>query len=446
MSLLDYASKFSSLRMNVRRRRSAGNGGNGGGDGKSPHKVVLLLSVIELIESGEIAENRIDFDQKLRDTFTKHFNQLATEDDRNNPHLPFFHLRSSGFWHHQIKPGRREAYSALTTASGPSAINDNIVYAYLDDELFELLCFSTACELIKSSLLDNLSADAQKEILQKSDGWDWLECEAIVQDYFEMLLLELSGSLYSKTEHRRALQAKLNNRSAGSIEYKHQNISAVLIEMGQPYIQGYKPAFNYQSQLKRVVMAYLAGHQSDFDLMLDSGESDQPGALKEVDWTRVLDEERPERVPSVRQPDREFLARKICFSEREARNRQLGELGEEFVVEYEKFRLTQAGREDLAREVEWSSKEKGDGLGYDVRSFRGNSDEERFIEVKTTNSGKYQSFFISGNELDFSRQNSTQYSLYRVYSFNKQARLFRLPGALDDHVHIEPETFRASFR
>lgn len=64
-----------------------------------------------------------------------------------------------------------------------------------------------------------------------------------------MLRLELNGHQYNKTEHRRALMEQLNNRSDGSVEIKHHNISAVLIEMGIPYFDGYKPRFNYQRSL-----------------------------------------------------------------------------------------------------------------------------------------------------------------------------------------------------
>ena len=76
-----------------------------------------------------------------------------------------------------------------------------------------------------------------------ANHWSDSEVEAAVADYFRMLQLELTGRKYNKTEHRRALMEQLNDRSDGSVELKHQNISAVLIEMGIPYIDGYKPRF-----------------------------------------------------------------------------------------------------------------------------------------------------------------------------------------------------------
>lgn len=86
-----------------------------------------------------------------------------------------------------------------------------------------------------------------------SDHWSPEEVEATVSDYLEMLAMELRGQSFNKAEHNRILLNRLNHRSRGAIERKHQNISAVLIDLGYPYIDGYKPLFNYQDLLYRVV-------------------------------------------------------------------------------------------------------------------------------------------------------------------------------------------------
>jgi Domain of unknown function (DUF3883) len=72
---------------------------------------------------------------------------------------------------------------------------------------------------------------------------DWTDSEndLIVADYFAMLIAEISGSDLNKSVHRRDILALLPNRNAGSVEFKHQNISAVLVGLGQPWITGYKP-------------------------------------------------------------------------------------------------------------------------------------------------------------------------------------------------------------
>ena len=112
----------------------------------------------------------------------------------------------------------------------------------------------------------------------------------------------------------------------------------------------------------------------------------------------------PEKNDLAHQPrTREFTPRFYDFAEREVGNRQMGERGEEFALQFERNRLTFMNRDDLAREVEWTSKERGDGAGYDIRSFDPENDKELFIEVKTSNCGKYQPFYISENEVAFSK-------------------------------------------
>ncbi|TDY03997.1 DUF3883 domain-containing protein [Thiohalophilus thiocyanatoxydans] len=276
-------------------------------------------------------------------------------------------------------------------------------------------------------------------------SWSKFECEAIVRDYFQMLMEEIAARPYSKTGHRRALQSKQVKRSDGSIEYKHQNISAILLELGYPYIQGYKPAFNYQKILKDTVLMHLQSQAGVVESKVVELADQVPEQSGEVDWNRVL-ETPPDRLPdSPVVGAREFNPGHYNFAAREERNRRLGQLGEEFVLEFEKYRLEQAGRLDLAREVEWTSQKLGDGAGYDIRSFDAQYEEELFIEVKTTNSGKYQPFMISDNEVAFSASTEDKYALYRVFDFRCNARIFTLQGNINENVKLQPKLYRASF-
>lgn len=446
MSLLSYEQQFANLKMNQT---------NGE---KSPHKVAMLLAVIDLFETNQINQNFIYYDEILIAAFNTQFARLASPIDRCNPCLPYFHLRSSGFWNHYAKPGQLAEYNKLTTAKSQVTIDQYIAFVYLEDELFELLNNQAARLLLKFSLYESLTDLRRAEILDIGIGWNWLEVEATVQDYFSMLSKELSGESYNKSEHRRALITKVNRcnskpRSEGAIEFKHQNISAVLVEMGQPYIAGYKPAFNYQGQLQQVVLAHLAAHQTQLDDLLLTAEAPIKSVnyqKQAINWQQVLDEEAPELISKVTEAPRQYLARKTNFTQREHNNRKLGEQGEAFVIEFERQRLIHANRPDLAAEVEWSSKEKGDGLGYDVRSFQWQNEqpieEEHFIEVKTTNSGKYQPFYISENELAYSKEYASRYSLYRVYDFSKKRKIFKLDGGVDQYVYLQAKNYMAEFK
>ena len=79
-------------------------------------------------------------------------------------------------------------------------------------------------------------------------NWQEDELDAIVADYFAMLAADLSGQPYVKARHSAALMAQIG-RTHRSVEFKHQNISAVLDELGMPWITGYKPKRNYQNAI-----------------------------------------------------------------------------------------------------------------------------------------------------------------------------------------------------
>jgi hypothetical protein len=128
--------------------------------------------------------------------------------------------------------------------------------------------------------------------------------------------------------------------------------------------------------------------------------------------------------------------------EREARNRSLGMAGEEFVLNFERARLTKERRDDLAGRVEHVAKTKGDGEGFDVLSFdrRG---VERLIEVKTTRYGRESPFYVSRNEVIVSQEQRERYFLYRVFEFRQSPKLFSLQGAFPDICVLDPASFVA---
>ncbi|HHJ20433.1 MAG TPA: DUF3883 domain-containing protein [Gammaproteobacteria bacterium] len=433
MSLNRYEKQFTELNVN----RTQGH--------RSPHKACLLLAVIDLVADGSIKDNHIYFDDKLKKKFTSYFNRFRNEQDRDKPHLPFFHLRSESFWHHRVRPDQMASYGSLSTASGPGVIEKHINYAYLDEELFELLKNQFVRKYLAATLESTLTDAERRDLLLPGKGWDWLECELTVQSYFSMLDKELRGERYNKAEYRRNLKPMLRGRSEASIEFKHQNISAILIELGYPYINGYKPAYNYQQQLRETVEVYLVDKSQRLIEESESFIESEMEGTPSIDWASIL-EDAPEREEfPTEKKDREFNPRKYNFAERESVNRKLGEAGEAFVIDYERNRMERAGREDLIEEIEWTSKDKGDGAGYDIRSFKPERDEELFIEVKTTNSGKYQPFYISENEVAFANQNAIKYALYRVFQFKTSPRIFRLNGKPSDHVHLIPKSYKAIF-
>jgi hypothetical protein len=275
--------------------------------------------------------------------------------------------------------------------------------------------------------------------------WRLDEVELIVADYLAMLLQELAGQPYSKTLHRRRLQQSLPGRSESSIEFKHANISAVMLELGYPYIRGYQPRSNFQrTALLDVVQQQVALHRQLDDVTLSAVE--RPAvAVDNTDFRRVLTDA-PRAEPTVGETTPAYLRTPIKrdYFAREAQNRSLGEAGERFALDFERWRLQQIGAGHLADRIRHVSAEEGDGLGYDIRSYEADG-RERFIEVKTTSFGERTPFFVSANEARFARDRGDQFRLYRLFGFRDSPRMFELAGPVEQHCVLDPVSYRASF-
>jgi len=272
---------------------------------------------------------------------------------------------------------------------------------------------------------------------ERKEDWTAEELDLIIADYFSMLGAEIRRVFYDKTQHRKALMDRID-RSNGSIEFKHQNISAVLQLLDLPWINGYKPRANFQNSIVSAIERYLLKHPAaQHPEALAGAFTERPQLFIEPPPALESRRERPEVV--------QRLVQKFNPAERDFINRKLGHDGEEMIFKFEQQRLRQADRPDLARKVRWISQEEGDGAGYDILSFdqRG---RERFLEVKTTVGSQTAPFYLTRNELSFSNERPTEFRICRLYDFSKIPRMFEIAPPLNKFVHLEPLSFEASFK
>lgn len=277
------------------------------------------------------------------------------------------------------------------------------------------------------------------------EDWTELEVEACVASYLRMLTLELNGQRYSKTEHANALMQKLDGRSRPSIEFKHCNISAVMVSLGYPYIDGYKPRGNFQGLLLKVVEAQASNNlalQEAAQAAVSRPASEASVADADVAnvWVPPPAAKRLREVPAPYAPT--FSPARRDYIAQEGRNRSLGLAGELFVLDLEARRLHAAGKKALSERVEHVAATKGDGLGFDVLSYEEDG-RERLIEVKTTAFGELTPFFVSRNELARSERDAGQYHLYRVFDFRRRPRVFDLSGAIKSNCELEAVSYLA---
>lgn len=270
---------------------------------------------------------------------------------------------------------------------------------------------------------------------KRGKEWQDEELDAIVADYFDMLVSDVAGRPYVKLRHSRALMARID-RTHRSVEFKHQNISAVLDELGLPWIPGYKPRPNYQNAIFDAIDRYLTQHPAV--LQMAPAPPPAPAASEVFVPPPTLSDAAPAPARLRR------LVRKFDPVKRDFINRSLGKAGEEYVVNLERRQLEEDGRSDLAHKVRWVAVDDGDGAGYDVLSFN-RQGRERLIEVKTTNGSARTPFFITRNERSIATERPDDWLIYRVHLFARDPHIFSIAPPLEKTVRLRSEVWRASF-
>lgn len=151
------------------------------------------------------------------------------------------------------------------------------------------------------------------------------------------------------------------------------------------------------------------------------------------------------KIEQRKEKKRIFNARKVDFEGTNKRNKEIGDLGEKFVLETERKRLGFP----LSEKVRHVSEEDGDGAGYDILSYTKNG-EIRFLEVKTTTGCKETPFYISENERLFLETYGEDAEIVRVYNFNKEkgiGDIYRISGKdFLYQISLQPIAYKAKLK
>ena len=174
--------------------------------GAAPNKPLLLLAVIELIEQGQIHENKIYLSPDLAETFMKYGSKIP--DREPIIALPFFHLKGDGFWHLHPNPGYETALNVANRITGISRLREVIAYASLDDDFFVLLTNPQHRKIIRQILIHTYFSDLKQEIESL------IAEEQQIGEYGQLLIRQVELP-FSYREPVAPIQAETSIRSAG---------------------------------------------------------------------------------------------------------------------------------------------------------------------------------------------------------------------------------------
>ncbi|WP_417621937.1 DUF3883 domain-containing protein [Parasphingorhabdus sp.] len=262
--------------------------------------------------------------------------------------------------------------------------------------------------------------------------WSLAEVEFVFENYLKLLARQASGDHFNKSEETRLIAKSLGSRNQNSILRKFGNISSILKELEQPWIKGFTPQSNTQALLEAIIFdRVIQGDKSIPVVPSIKNSSDGYNPNAEIDVPTGL---------SFPTQNRKFSGRKTDHEKREKQNRKTGEAGEKWAYNRIRADLKRAGREDLAKQVVWASKVRGDGLGYDIEAFDVNGAKE-YIEIKTTNGDENSAFFLTSNEIAASKKYRNKFVLMRIFDFAMEPKFYRLRGDLEKACVLRAEQF-----
>ena len=144
---------------------------------RAPYKPFLLLSILDLIAQHEIKTNFIELNANLLDVFDLYCARVIGQEKENNPVLPFFHLKSEGFWHLVAQQGKTDQLQGTRQIRSLRDLHLLVLGAKFDEELFTVLQLSTERDELRRILIEQYFAPDVRPIL--------VETGAITKDAFE---------------------------------------------------------------------------------------------------------------------------------------------------------------------------------------------------------------------------------------------------------------------
>ena len=144
---------------------------------KSPHKAVLMLTVIELYEKNILMDNEIRYDETLKSTFLKMWNVVLPNEPLFHPdaYLPFWYLQSDNFWHIVPIRGKEDILSLMRDTNikpSEAKLIDSVKFAELDEDLYFLMTLPSGRSSLKRALLETYSTLSNKQIERLAESQD----------------------------------------------------------------------------------------------------------------------------------------------------------------------------------------------------------------------------------------------------------------------------------
>ena len=234
---MDYTEAFKNLRTNNKYGR------------KSPHKAVLILTVIELFEKSILTDNEICYDDKLKSMFLKVWNRVLPKEPLFHPdaYLPFWYLQNDSFWHIVPIRGKEDVLSLMrdnNVKPSEAKLYDSVKCAELDEDLYFLMTLPSGRSSLKRALLETYTSLSEDEIDRLSESMDnTIDYSASAMSEYEKIL--------SQGNDEKAIEASGADKEL--VSQFHGYSEDVQIELNLQYFSYLKKHRNEREMFKELL-------------------------------------------------------------------------------------------------------------------------------------------------------------------------------------------------
>lgn len=222
---MDNFTKYSNAFKNLKRGAAP--------QGKAPHKVVLLLSVLQAYQNKLILRNQICVSPELILLFKSNWNDLVITNHVCNFALPFWHLKGDKFWHLRANTGFENFIQMKESVSSINQLNNIVDFAFLDDNLFEIMMDKKSNlifqELLLSEYFPDHSIKLKSKIVEAQNYIETIESK-ILNEPVLAYQSEIKTLLQQKDEEEIFLRGSLFKRKIPKIYNNTCCISGMKID------------------------------------------------------------------------------------------------------------------------------------------------------------------------------------------------------------------------
>ena len=169
---------------------------------KSPHKAILLLTVIEMYETNALSENMIPYDDALKNRFQTVWNKVLKGETNFQPcaYLPYWYMQTEDFWHIVPHKGQENILTLIKDNNikpSETKLKDCVKYAELDNDLYFLMTLKSGRSALKKILLETYINLTEDEIARLSESIDNTTdfSSVALSDYEHMLLQDKTENI-----------------------------------------------------------------------------------------------------------------------------------------------------------------------------------------------------------------------------------------------------------